>query len=84
MNQRKAKQVRKLSKEFVITWLKTMLIEEEQKKVNIDNFKNYLPEDSHFYANKKLMVSSFTPRWFAQKIKKVKKNINDITYSDVM
>lgn len=84
MNQRKAKQVRKLSKEFVVEWLKSMLVEEEQKKVNIDNFQNYLPEDSHFYANKKLMVSSFTPRWFAQRIKKVKKNINDITYSDVM
>ena len=84
MNQRKAKQVRKLSKEFVITWLKTMLIEEEQKKVNVDNFQNYLPEESHFYANRKLMVSAYTPRWFAQKIKKVKKDIKDISYSDVI
>ena len=32
MNQRKAKQVRKLSKEFVVEWLKSMLVEEEQKK----------------------------------------------------
>ena len=84
MNQRKAKQVRKLSKEFVVEWLKSMLVAEEQKKVNVNNFEKYLPEDRHFYANKKLMISAYTPRWFAQKIKKVNKNINDITYSDVM
>ena len=84
MNQRKAKQVRKLSKEFVVECLKSMLVEEEQKKVNVDNFQNYLPEESHFYANRKLMVSAYTPRWFAQKIKKVKKDIKDISYSDVI
>ena len=86
MNQRKAKQVKKLSKEFVITWLKTMLVEEEQKKVNVDNFKNYLPEDTHFFSNGKLLVSAYTPRWFAKRIKKVlkRKDINDIVYSDVI
>ena len=86
MNQRKAKQVKKLSEEFVITWLKTMLIEEEQKKVTVDNFKNYLPEDTHFFSNGKLMVSAYTPRWFAKRIKKVlkRKDINDIIYSDVI
>ena len=35
MNQRKAKQIRKLSEEFVVEWLKSMLVEEEQKKVNV-------------------------------------------------
>ena len=86
MNQRKAKQVKKLSKEFVITWLKTMLVEEEQKKVNVNNFKNYLPEDTHFFSNGKLMVSAYTPRLFAKRIKKVlkRKDINDIVYSDVI
>ena len=86
MNQRKAKQVRKLSKEFVVEWLKSMLVEEEQKKVNVDNFQNYLPEDTHFFSNGKLMVSAYTPRWFAKRIKKVlkRKDINDIIYSDVI
>lgn len=84
MNGAKAKQVRKLSKEFVVEWLKSMLVEEEQKKVTVNNFEKYLPEESHFFANNKLMVSAYTPRWFAQKIKKVNKNIKDITYSDVM
>lgn len=86
MRQIKTKQVRKLSKQFVVEWLKSMLTVEEQKKVNVDNYEKYLPEENHFYANNKLMVSAYTPRWFAQRIKKVlrTKHIDDITYSDVI
>jgi hypothetical protein len=86
MRQLKIKQVRKLSKQFVVEWLKSMLTSEEQKKVSVDNYEKYLPEERHFYANNKLMVSAYTPRWFAQRIKKVlrTKHIDDITYSDVI
>ena len=86
MRQIKTKQVRKLSKQFVVEWLKSMLTVEEQKKVSVDNYEKYLPEERHFYANNKLMVSAYTPRWFAQRIKKVlrTKHIDDITYSDVI
>ena len=86
MRELKTKQVRKLSKEFVVEWLQSMLTEEEQKKVSVANYEKYLPEDRHFYANNKLMVSAYTPRWFAQRIKKVlrTKHIDDITYSDVI
>tara|TARA_R110000803_G_scaffold814_1_gene2810 strand:- start:732 stop:992 length:261 start_codon:yes stop_codon:yes gene_type:complete len=85
MSGKKSKQIRKLSVEFVVMWLKNMLLEEEQKKVSVKNYKQYLPEESHFFANNKLMVSSYTPRWFATLIKKVakKKELKDITYSDV-
>lgn len=86
MREIKTKQVRKLSKEFVVEWLQNMLTEEEQKKVSVDNYEKYLPEEKHFYANNKLMISAYTPRWFAQRIKKVlrTKHIDDITYSDVI
>lgn len=86
MRQIKTKQVRKLSKVFVVEWLKSMLTEEEQKKVSVDNYEKYLPEEKHFYANNKLMVSAYTPRWFSKRIKKVlrTKHIDDITYSDVI
>ena len=86
MRQIKTKQVRKLSKQFVVEWLKSMLTTEEQKKVSVSNYEKYLPEERHFYANNKLMISAYTPRWFAQRIKKVlrTKHIDDITYSDVV
>ena len=70
MNGKKAKQLRKKSKDLVIEWLKTMLIDEEKKKLSLDNFENYLPEQKYIYTNKKIKVSSYTPRWFLKKLKK--------------
>ena len=83
MNGKKAKQLRKKSKQLVVDWLKTMLVEEEQKKLSLDNFENYLPDETHFYANNKLMISAYTPRWFAQRLKKSNKKLQDITWQDI-
>tara|TARA_Y100000004_G_scaffold46959_1_gene51647 strand:+ start:6893 stop:7156 length:264 start_codon:yes stop_codon:yes gene_type:complete len=83
MNGKKAKQIRKKSKQLVVDWLKTMLVEEEQKKLSLDNFENYLPEQTHVYMNKKLIVSAYTPRWFAQRIKKSNKKLQDIIWQDI-
>ena len=76
-------QIRKKSKQLVVDWLQTMLIEEERKKVSVNNINKYLPDETHFYANNKLMVSAYTPRWFAQRIKKSNKNLQDITWQDI-
>ena len=70
MNGKKAKQLRKKSKELVIEWLKTMLIDEEKKKLSMDNFEKYLPEQTHVYMNKRIMVSSYTPKCYMKKLKK--------------
>ena len=70
MNGKKAKQLRKKSKELVIEWLKTMLIDEEKKKLSMDNFEKYLPVQTNEYINKRIMVSSYTPRWYMKKLKK--------------
>ena len=83
MNGKKAKQIRKKSKQLVVDWLQTMLVKEEVKKLSVDNIEKYLPNETHFYANNKLMVSAYTPRWFAQRIKKSNKNLQDITWQDI-
>ena len=83
MNGRKAKQIRKKSRQLVFDWLKTMLVKEEIKKVSVDNIEKYLPEEKHFYANNKFMISAYTPRWFAQRIKKSNKRLQDITWQDI-
>ena len=83
MNGKKAKQIRKKSRQLVVDWLETMLVEKEVKKLSVDNIEKYLPDETHFYANNKLMVSAYTPRWFAQKIKKSNKNLQDITWQDI-
>ena len=83
MNGKKAKQIRKKSRQLVVDWLQTMLVKEEIKKLSVDNIEKYLPDETHFYANNKLMVSAYTPRWFAQRIKKSNKNLQDITWQDI-
>ena len=83
MNGKKAKQIRKKSRQLVVDWLKTMLVEEEVKKLSVDNIEKYLPDETHFYANNKLMVSAYTPRWFAQRLKKSNKKLQDITWQDI-
>ena len=42
MNGRQAKKIRKKSIEFLVQWLKTMLVEEEVKKVSFKNYKKYV------------------------------------------
>ena len=83
MNGKKAKKIRKKSRQLVVDWLQTMLVKEEVKKLSVDNIEKYLPNETHFYANNKLMVSAYTPRWFAQRIKKSNKNLQDITWQDI-
>tara|TARA_R100000231_G_scaffold124619_2_gene94910 strand:+ start:169 stop:438 length:270 start_codon:yes stop_codon:yes gene_type:complete len=85
MNGKKAKQIRKKARELVVDWLKTMLVKEESSKVSVDNIEKYLPEQTHVFANNKMIVSAYTPRWFTQRIKKLvnKKDIKDITWSDI-
>ena len=83
MNGKKAKQIRKKSRQLVVDWLETMLVEKEVKKLSVDNIEKYLPDETHFYANNKLMVSAYTPRWFAQRLKKSNKKLQDITWQDI-
>ena len=83
MNGKKAKRIRKKSRQLVVDWLQTMLVKEEVKKLSVDNIEKYLPDETHFYANNKLMVSAYTPRWFAQRIKKYNKKLQDITWQDI-
>jgi|TARA_R100001082_G_C4282538_1_gene124518 hypothetical protein len=83
MNGKKAKRIRKKSRQLVVDWLQTMLVKEEVKKLSVDNIEKYLPDETHFYANNKLMVSAYTPRWFAQRIKKSNKKLQDITWQDI-
>ena len=83
MNGKKAKKIRKKSRQLVVDWLQTMLVEEEVKKLSVDNIEKYLPDETHFYANNKLMISAYTPRWFAQRLKKSNKKLQDITWQDI-
>jgi len=71
----------------VLEWLKTMLTDEEAKKLNPKNMDKYMPEQTHFFANRSLHISAYTSRWFQQRIKRIigqnKRVIESITVQEV-
>ena len=87
MHSRKAKQIRRHANKLVFEWLKTMLPDEEVKKLNPKNMDKYMPEQTHFFANRSIHLSAYTPRWFQQRIKRIirknKKTIEDITVQEI-
>jgi hypothetical protein len=53
---------------------------EDATKITAKNLDEFLPEDTHIFANNKFMVSAYSLRWF---YKKVKENPN-ATLEEIM
>jgi len=74
MNQKKSKQIRRRAETLLIDWIRTMVPEgEDANKITKKNLHEFLPEQTHIFANNKFMLSAYSLRWF---IKKVKRNPN--------
>ena len=71
MNSKKEKLVRRHAKQLMLEWLQSVVPDEEKDKVTITNLENYLPDQTHIYANRHLRVSAYTLRWFIKGIKKI-------------
>lgn len=71
MRGKKAKQLRRRSKELLIEWLKTMVPDgEDVNKITMKNLKEFLPEQTHIYANNRFILSAYSLRWFYKQVKK--------------
>ena len=80
MNGRKAKQLRRKAEDLLIGWIRTMVPEgEDATKITKKNLDQFLPEQTHIFANNRFMLSAYSLRWF---YKKVKQNPN-ITLEDL-
>jgi hypothetical protein len=42
---------------------------EDATKITAKNLQEFLPEQTHIFANNKFMVSAYTLRWFYKKVK---------------
>ena len=51
MNGKKSKRVVRHCKVILVQWLSTLLPPEELNKLSINNCLNFVPEQTHFYAN---------------------------------
>ncbi len=71
MNGRKAKALRSKSRNLLIDWIRTMVPEgEDATKITKNNLHEFLPEQTHIFANNKFMLSAYSLRWFNKKVKR--------------
>ena len=86
MNSKKAKHVRRRAKELMVDWIKSMIPEDQHQDITVENIDKYMPDQTHIYANRKVILSAYSYRWFIKKIKKLYNlkniNINNITLKD--
>ena len=71
MNGQKAKQLRRIGEQRLIDWLRTMVpTGEDTSKINKNNLHEFLPEQTHVFANNKFLLSAYSLRWFYKQVKK--------------
>ena len=70
MRSTKAKQLRRRAEDLLIEWLRTMVPDgEDANKITKKNLHEFLPEQTHIFANNRFMLSAYSLRWFYKKVK---------------
>jgi len=70
MSGRKAKRLRRRAEELLISWIRTMVPEgEDATKITKKNLGEFLPEQTHIFANNRFMLSAYSLKWFYKKVK---------------
>ena len=81
MNGKQSKKLRRKAETMLIDLLRTMTPEDkDQTKINKNNLHEFLPDQTHIFANNRFMLSAYSLRWF---YKQVKRNPN-ITLQDIL
>ena len=70
MNRKKIKILRRKTKEILVEWLRNLLPEEEQKKVNIKNIISSMPTQTHYIKNFQLHLSAWSFKWVMKRLKR--------------
>ncbi|MEL1222184.1 MAG: hypothetical protein VW277_01685 [Candidatus Neomarinimicrobiota bacterium] len=79
MNTKKMSKIRNKAKAILVEWLKTLLNEEEQKKVNVKNVLTLLPNQTHYWQDTTLKLQPWSYKWVVKKLKKD----SELTYDDL-
>ena len=79
MNTKGMSKIRNKAKAILVEWLKTLLNEEEQKKVNVKNVLTLLPNQTHYWQDTTLKLQPWSYKWVVKKLKKD----SELTYDDL-
>lgn len=86
MNSKDCKRISRQTDLLLVEWLKTLVPEEEQDKINTSNVHQFLPSANYFFMGRTLRLSFYTPKWVRQCIKKLVKlgrEVESITMIDL-
>jgi len=70
MNTKGMSKIRNKAKAILVEWLKTLLNEEEQKKVNIKNVLTLLPNQTHYFSGDTFKLQPWSYKWVVKKLKR--------------
>ena len=70
MNTKGMSKIRNKAKAILVEWLKTLLNEEEQKKVNIKNILTLLPNQTHYFSGETFRLQPWSYKWVVKKLKR--------------
>ena len=61
--------IRNKAKAILVEWLKTLLNEEEQKKVNVKNILTLLPNQTHYFSGETFKITTLVLQMGSQEVK---------------
>lgn len=56
---------------LLVLWLKSLLNEEDAAGVNLTNYKELMPDQTHIFLQGKLSLSAFSEKWMRKRMKKL-------------
>ena len=71
MNSKKMKRINRHVATLLVSWIKSLLNEEEAKGVNLGNYKQLMPDQTHVFLQGKLSLSAYSEKWMRKKLKKL-------------
>ena len=86
MRKHVTKKINRKVNELLFEWIKKLLPEEEQDKLNKNNMQTLLPKEEYLHVQRTCYLSMYTKRWAKQNIKKLLKmgrSLNSITIGDL-
>ena len=69
MNGRKSKLARRLAEKLALSWLKTLVSEEEAQKINESNFMSFMPKQTHIMNEGQMRLMPNSYKWFVKQVK---------------
>ena len=70
MSGSRSKKLRRRAEDLLIEWLRTMVPNgEDTSKIHRKNLDQFLPEQTHIFANNRYLLSAYSLRWFYKQVK---------------